>query len=174
MAATKRYDVKDLALAGEGKRRIEWADRQMPVLAAIRDRFEQEQPLSGHRISACLHVTTETANLMRTLKAGGADVVLRGERVRRAEHHVRAAGLQRAHEVRGLGRDVQARGDAVAVERLLVLEPLADRLQHRHLPVCPLDAAHAFGGEREVLHVVSLGRSHESFRLWSRGSVVVV
>src|SRR3982751_2714538 len=76
MATTKRYDVKDLALAGEGKRRIEWADRQMPVLAAIRDRFEAEQPLSGYRISACLHVTTETANLMRTLKAGGADVVL--------------------------------------------------------------------------------------------------
>src|SRR3954467_7146295 len=76
MATTKRHDVKDLALAAEGKRRIEWADRQMPVLAAIRERFEQEQPLSGYRISACLHVTTETANLMRTLKAGGADVVL--------------------------------------------------------------------------------------------------
>src|SRR5437868_4434622 len=76
MAATKRYDVKDLALASEGKRRIEWADRQMPVLAAIRERFEREQPLNGHRIAACLHVTTETANLMRTLKAGGADVVL--------------------------------------------------------------------------------------------------
>src|SRR5512136_2324979 len=76
MAATTRYDVKDLALAAEGKRRIEWADRQMPVLAAIRDRFEKDQPLAGYRISACLHVTTETANLMRTLKAGGADVVL--------------------------------------------------------------------------------------------------
>src|SRR5436309_2838227 len=76
MAATQRYDVKDLALAEEGKRRIEWADRQMPVLAAIRERFEQERPLDGYRISACLHVTTETANLMRTLKAGGADVVL--------------------------------------------------------------------------------------------------
>ena len=76
MATTKRFDVKDLALAGEGVRRIEWADRQMPVLAAIRERFEREQPLSGHRIAACLHVTTETANLMRTLKAGGADVVL--------------------------------------------------------------------------------------------------
>ena len=76
MATTKRYDVKDLALASEGKRRIEWADRQMPVLAAIRERFEQEQPLAGYRVSACLHVTTETANLMRTLKAGGADVVL--------------------------------------------------------------------------------------------------
>ena len=70
MAATQRYDVKDLALAEEGKRRIEWADRQMPVLAAIRERFEQEQPLAGYRISACLHVTTETANLMRTLQGG--------------------------------------------------------------------------------------------------------
>jgi adenosylhomocysteinase len=76
MAATKRYDVKDLALAAEGVRRIEWADRQMPVVAAIRERFEREQPLSGTRVSACLHVTTETANLARTLKAGGADVVL--------------------------------------------------------------------------------------------------
>src|SRR5438876_7871889 len=76
MATTNRYDVKDLALAPEGVRRIAWADRQMPVLAAIRDRFEREQPLSGYRIAACLHVTTETANLMRTLQAGGADVVL--------------------------------------------------------------------------------------------------
>src|SRR5207342_1247608 len=76
MATTRRHDVKDLSLAQEGVRRIEWADRQMPVLAAIRDRFESEQPLSGYRVAACLHVTTETANLMRTLKAGGADVVL--------------------------------------------------------------------------------------------------
>src|ERR687888_525843 len=76
MTTTKRYDVKDLALAPEGLRRIAWADRQMPVLAAIRERFEREQPLAGHRVSACLHVTTETANLARTLKAGGADVVL--------------------------------------------------------------------------------------------------
>ncbi len=76
MATTKRFDVKDLALSPEGKRRIEWADRQMPVLAAIRERFERDLPLAGYRISACLHVTTETANLARTLKAGGADVVL--------------------------------------------------------------------------------------------------
>src|SRR6187402_2850079 len=76
MATTTKHDVKDLALAPEGVRRIEWADRQMPVLAAIRDRFEREEPLSGYRISACLHVTTETANLARTLKAAGADVVL--------------------------------------------------------------------------------------------------
>ncbi|HEV8688184.1 MAG TPA: adenosylhomocysteinase [Gaiellaceae bacterium] len=76
MATTRRHDVKDLALAPEGVRRIAWADRQMPVLAAIRERFEREQPLAGYRVSACLHVTTETANLMRTLKAAGADAVL--------------------------------------------------------------------------------------------------
>src|SRR5437870_6290954 len=76
MATTKRHDVKDISLASEGVRRIRWADRQMPVLQAIRERFETEKPLEGYRISACLHVTTETANLMRTLKAGGADVVL--------------------------------------------------------------------------------------------------
>ena len=76
MATTKRHDVKDISLAPEGVRRIAWADRQMPVLAAIRERFEAEQPLAGYRVSACLHVTTETANLMRTLQAGGADVVL--------------------------------------------------------------------------------------------------
>ncbi|MGN6430132.1 MAG: adenosylhomocysteinase [Gaiellaceae bacterium] len=76
MATTKRHDVKDLSLAPEGVRRIAWADRHMPVLAAIRDRFEAEQPLAGYRIAACLHVTSETANLMRTLKAGGGDIVL--------------------------------------------------------------------------------------------------
>ena len=76
MATTKRHDVKDLSLAPNGVVRITWADRHMPVLAAIRDRFEVDQPLAGYRIAACLHVTSETANLMRTLKAGGADIVL--------------------------------------------------------------------------------------------------
>jgi adenosylhomocysteinase len=77
MATTApHHHVKDLALAPAGVTRIEWADRQMPVLAAIRERFEKEKPLDGYRISACLHVTTETANLARTLQAGGADVLL--------------------------------------------------------------------------------------------------
>jgi adenosylhomocysteinase len=69
-------DIKDARLAVEGRLRIEWADRQMPVLARIRERFEKEQPLAGIRIASCLHVTTETANLMRTLRAGGAEVAL--------------------------------------------------------------------------------------------------
>lgn len=70
------YDIKDIELADAGRDRILWADRDMPVLASIRERFAAERPLEGVRIGACLHVTTETANLMRTLKAGGADVVL--------------------------------------------------------------------------------------------------
>ena len=71
-----KYDIKDTNLSETGKQRIYWADRFMPVLSQIRDRFEVEKPLAGTRIAACLHVTTETANLMRTLKAGGAETVL--------------------------------------------------------------------------------------------------
>lgn len=70
------HDVKDLKLAEGGRRRIDWAEREMPVLRLIRERFKKERPLQGVRIAACLHVTTETANLMHTLQAGGADVVL--------------------------------------------------------------------------------------------------
>jgi adenosylhomocysteinase len=70
------HDVKDLSLAEGGRRRIDWAEREMPVLRQIFARFAKERPLAGIRISACLHVTSETANLMRTLQAGGADIVL--------------------------------------------------------------------------------------------------
>lgn len=70
------FDVKDPKLAEGGRLRIEWAQREMPVLSQIQERFTKERPLAGMRISACLHVTTETANLMKTLQAGGADVVL--------------------------------------------------------------------------------------------------
>jgi len=70
------FDVKDLQLAEGGRRRMDWAAREMPVLRAIQDRFAIERPLAGLRVSACLHVTTETANLMTTLQAGGADIVL--------------------------------------------------------------------------------------------------
>jgi adenosylhomocysteinase len=70
------YDIADSSLAGEGHRRIAWAGRRMPVLAAIRERFEEEQPLDGVRVAACMHVTSETATLMYALRAGGASVVL--------------------------------------------------------------------------------------------------
>ncbi|MDQ3798120.1 MAG: adenosylhomocysteinase, partial [Acidobacteriota bacterium] len=70
------YDIKDINLAPQGKQRIEWADREMPVLRLIRERFEQEKPLDGIKLVACAHITTETANLARTLQAGGADATL--------------------------------------------------------------------------------------------------
>jgi adenosylhomocysteinase len=70
------HDLADLSLAPEGVRRIEWAEREMPVLRLIRERFEREKPLAGLKLAACLHVTTETANLARSLQAGGAQVVL--------------------------------------------------------------------------------------------------
>ena len=72
----KKFDVKNLELAEGGRRRIEWAEREMPVLRSIQERFAKERPFEGIRMSACLHVTAETANLMRALQAGGADVVL--------------------------------------------------------------------------------------------------
>ena len=69
------YDIKDINLAAKGRLRIEWAEMSMPVLAKIRERFSNEKPLKGLRVAACLHITTETASLLKTLKAGGADVV---------------------------------------------------------------------------------------------------
>ncbi len=71
-----KYDIKDINLAKKGKLRIEWAAQEMPVLRSISERFRKEKPLKGFRLAACLHVTTETANLMETLKEGGAEVVL--------------------------------------------------------------------------------------------------
>ena len=76
VATAVKHEIANAALAAEGKKKIEWAERNMPVLAQIRERFEKEQPFKGIRISACMHVTTETANLMRALKAGGAEIAL--------------------------------------------------------------------------------------------------
>src|SRR5438128_12688181 len=70
------YDIKDINLAPQGKQRIEWADREMPVLRLIRERFEKEKPLVGVKMVACAHITTETANLARTFQAGGAEALL--------------------------------------------------------------------------------------------------
>src|SRR2546423_11816211 len=78
MTATQsiEFDVKDIGLAHDGRRRIDWAEREMPVLRLIRERFAAEQPLKGVRLIACAHVTTETANLVRALQAGGAESLL--------------------------------------------------------------------------------------------------
>jgi adenosylhomocysteinase len=93
-----KHDVKDLRLAAAGERRIEWAANQMPVVARIRRRFRREKPLKGQRISACLHVTTETANLMLTLKEGGAQVILCASNPLSTQDDV-AAALVKEHDV---------------------------------------------------------------------------
>ena len=96
--AAAKHDVKDLALADEGKRRTEWSERSMPVLRQIRARFAKEQPLKGTRLSACLHVTTETANLMITLRAAGAEIALCASNPLSTQDDV-AAHLVRDHGV---------------------------------------------------------------------------
>jgi adenosylhomocysteinase len=98
-SAAAQYDVKDLALADQGRRRTEWAERSMPVLREIKARFTKEHPLEGKRVSACLHVTSETANLMVTLKAGGADVVLCASNPLSTQDDV-AAHLVRDHGIK--------------------------------------------------------------------------
>ncbi|HZI73217.1 MAG TPA: adenosylhomocysteinase [Gemmatimonadales bacterium] len=96
--AAASYDIKDIALADEGKRRTEWAERSMPVLRQIRARFAKERPLKGLKLSACLHVTTETANLMQTLRAAGADIALCASNPLSTQDDV-AAHLVRDHGV---------------------------------------------------------------------------
>ncbi|RLB24285.1 MAG: adenosylhomocysteinase [Deltaproteobacteria bacterium] len=92
------YDIKDITLAEKGRLRIEWAEMSMPVLRMIRERFSNEKPLEGIKLSACLHVTTETAMLMRTLKAGGADLVLCASNPLSTQDDV-AAALVADHEI---------------------------------------------------------------------------
>lgn len=93
-----KYDIKDISLADKGKKRIEWADNDMPVLKQVRERFEKEKPFKGLTMSACLHVTAETANLVRTLKAGGADVLLCASNPLSTQDDV-AASLVRDYEI---------------------------------------------------------------------------
>src|SRR5919108_2411864 len=108
-ATRARCDIKDPKLAPQGKKRILWADSDMPVLARIRERFEKDKPLAGLRLSACLHVTAETANLARTLKAGGADLVLVASNPLSTQDDVAASLVQdfgvSVHAIRGEDND---------------------------------------------------------------------
>lgn len=93
-----KYDIKDIKLAADGQKRITWAEREMPVLRLIRERFQREKPLKGRRLSACLHVTSETANLMLALQAGGADLVLCASNPLSTQDDV-AAALVKNHQI---------------------------------------------------------------------------
>src|SRR5512139_2289511 len=94
----ENFDIKDSKLAEGGRRRIDWAEREMPVLRLIRERFAKERPLKGIRMSACLHVTTETANLAQTLHLGGADLVLTASNPLSTQDDV-AAALVNIYEI---------------------------------------------------------------------------
>ncbi len=138
------HDIRDIALADRGRQRTEWAERQMPVLRQIRERFERERPLDGLHVSACLHVTTETANLMRTLKAGGADVALCASNPLSTQDDV-AAHLVRDHAVRVFA----VRGE----DHATYYEHIRAALAHR--PVITMDDGADLVG---ALHMIALGR----------------
>jgi adenosylhomocysteinase len=119
--AAKDYDIADIALADDGQRRIEWAERQMPVLRQIRERFAKERPLEGITMACCLHVTTETANLARALIAGGADVALCASNPLSTQDDVAAALVDRhgaqVFAIHGEDNDTYYSHIATAVER---------------------------------------------------------
>jgi adenosylhomocysteinase len=119
--AEKSYDIADIGLAEEGQRRIEWADRHMPVLETIRERFEKERPLDGITLGCCLHVTTETANLARTLTAGGAEVVLCASNPLSTQDDVAAALVDRygaeVYAINGEDNDTYYRHIHTVVDR---------------------------------------------------------
>ena len=118
--AASNHDIADIGLADAGQKRIEWADRQMPVLGQIRERFESEKPLEGIRLAACLHVTTETANLVRTLMAGGADVALCASNPLSTQDETAAALVDRygaaVHAINGEDNDTYYRHIQTAVD----------------------------------------------------------
>ena len=148
-------DVRDLSLAKEGLNRIEWAAREMPVLRQIQERFLQEKPLQGHRISACLHVTTETANLMLTLQAGGASLALCASNPLSTQDNV-AAALVASHgipvfAIKGEDTDSYYRHiDAVLDQRpTMTLDDGADLVTTIHKERREL-AAHVIAGMEET------------------------
>ncbi len=138
------HDVKSLALADAGRARTEWAERSMPVLRLIRERFAVERPLAGRRIGACLHVTTETANLMVTLKAGGADVALCASNPLSTQDDV-AAHLVRDHGIKVFA--IKGEDEASYYEHVRAV------IAH-HADITMDDGADVVG----ALHMIALGR----------------
>lgn len=152
------YDVKDIGLAEQGLEKIEWAEKRMPALRKIRERFAREKPLSGVRISCCLHVTTETANLVRTLKEGGAEVALCASNPLSTQDDVAASivkhfGIQ-TYSIKGEGDDVYYSH---------IMKALA------FMPNLTMDDGADLVGS---LHMIALGRLdalHKTVRDWIEG-----
>ncbi|MBM3188496.1 MAG: adenosylhomocysteinase [Chloroflexi bacterium] len=152
---TNAYDIKDRGLAKQGLARIAWAEREMPVLRLIRERFQKERPLEGVRISACLHVTTETANLALTLKDGGAQVLLCASNPLSTQDDVAAALVTAydvpVHAIKGEDNDTYYRHIAAALDHKphLTMDDGADLVSTLHRSrreVLP----HVIGGSEET------------------------
>jgi len=132
------YDVLDISLAREGRRRILWADERMPVIRRIRDDFTKKQPLRGLRLAACLHITTETANLLRTLKAGGAEVICCASNPLSTQDDVAASLVEDfgigAFAIRGEDRDTYYRHLRAVLERhpVITMDDGADLVNLLH------------------------------------------
>jgi adenosylhomocysteinase len=155
-------DIKDAKLAPAGKTKIEWADRHMPVLALIRERFESDRPLAGQRISACLHVTTETANLARTLQAGGAEVALCASNPLSTSDEVAASLVEdygvSAFAVRGASRDLyyQHINQALEHKPTITMDDGADLVSTIHTERRDLLESIAGGTEETTTGVIRL------------------
>jgi adenosylhomocysteinase len=163
-------DVADTALAGAGEARIEWADGQMPVLRSIRERFARERPLEGVVVGACLHVTSETANLVRTLAAGGADVVLCASNPFATQDDVAAALAAEGgevHAVRGDDAEAWAARVAAVVARgpRITLDDGADLLTALHLARPDLLDGLLGGTEETTTGLVRLRALHAEGKL---------
>jgi adenosylhomocysteinase len=163
-------DVADSALAGAGEARIEWADGQMPVLRSIRERFARERPLAGVVVGACLHVTSETANLVRTLAAGGADVALCASNPFATQDDVAAAlaaGGGEVHAVRGDDGEAWAARVAAVVARAprITLDDGADLLTAIHLARPDLLDGLVGGTEETTTGLVRLRALHAEGKL---------
>jgi adenosylhomocysteinase len=163
-------DVADTALAGAGEARIEWADGQMPVLRSIRERFARERPLEGIVVGACLHVTSETANLVRTLAAGGADVALCASNPFATQDDVAAALAAdggEVHAVRGDDADAWAARVAAVVARgpRITLDDGADLLTAIHLARADLLEGLLGGTEETTTGLVRLRALHAEGKL---------
>jgi adenosylhomocysteinase len=149
------YDVRDLGLAPKGKARVEWATQSMPVLNLVRERFAAERPLAGMRLAACLHVTTETGNLMRVLKAGGADIALAASNPLSTQDEV-AAWLVADEQIpvfaiRGEDKDTYYRHlqKVLSLRPHLTMDDGADLVSTLHTAGGDL-AANIFGGTEET------------------------
>jgi len=162
---SRKFDIKDPSLAADGRRRIEWAAREMPVLAQIRERFEREKPLEGVRLLACAHITTETANLALTLKAGGVDAVLCASNPLSTQDDVAAALVDAGIPVFAIKGEDDATYDrhiqsAIAHKPQIVIDDGADVVAtlHKHYPELLPDV---LGGTEETTTGVIRERAME-------------